>query len=151
MPIDVKDVSRAQAERLISQAEGHFFDVKAKEISPSKLTKTISAFANADGGELVIGADEDKALATKAWRGYSNEEEANAHIQVFETLFPLGHDFVYVFLRCDGLTGLLLQILVTRPVISRRRATELRTFVEGHRVFRSIVLKKSSGSNSTRA
>jgi len=38
--------------------EGQFADVKAKEIAPSKLSKTISAFANSDGGDLYIGISE---------------------------------------------------------------------------------------------
>jgi ATP-dependent DNA helicase RecG len=43
---------------VLSYTEGHFLDLKAEEIKPSKLTKAISAFANADGGELYVGIAE---------------------------------------------------------------------------------------------
>jgi ATP-dependent DNA helicase RecG len=34
--------------------------VKAIEIRPAKMTQTVSAFANAAGGELYIGVDEKR-------------------------------------------------------------------------------------------
>ena len=54
MPIPVNTISDKQVQEVLSYTEGHFLDLKAKEIKPSKLTKAISAFANADGGELII-------------------------------------------------------------------------------------------------
>jgi ATP-dependent DNA helicase RecG len=45
--------------------EGHFTDVKAKEIAPAKLTKTIVAFANAEGGEIYVGIKDGKAVRTR--------------------------------------------------------------------------------------
>ena len=35
--------------------EGHFGDLKSKDISPAKMSESASAFANTDGGELWIG------------------------------------------------------------------------------------------------
>ena len=53
MSITVERVSAAQAERVAKIEEGQFSDVKAIDIAPAKLTKTISAFANSDGGDLL--------------------------------------------------------------------------------------------------
>jgi ATP-dependent DNA helicase RecG len=35
--------------------------VKAIEVSPAELTRCLAAFANAEGGELFIGVDEDRS------------------------------------------------------------------------------------------
>ncbi|NRA69334.1 MAG: ATP-binding protein, partial [Pseudobacteriovorax sp.] len=75
--------------------EGHFCDLKSYRISPSKLTKSISSFANAEGGELFIGVED----SPRKWHGFENQEAANGHLQALERLFPLGADFDYQFLR----------------------------------------------------
>ncbi|MBX6107969.1 ATP-dependent DNA helicase RecG [Pseudomonas aeruginosa] len=108
MTIKVTKVSLSDAKKLLSQEESHFNDFKAIEIKPAKLSQTISAFANAEGGDLYIGADETPEGFS--WRGYERLEDANGLIQLFEELFPLGDDFTYEFLHCDDLPGYLLHI-----------------------------------------
>jgi ATP-dependent DNA helicase RecG len=95
MAISVSAISLDQRARILSQEESHFLDLKAIEIAPARLTRSISAFANADGGELFIGIDEDKVKNTRKWRGFVDQEAANGHLQAFEALFPLGVDFDY--------------------------------------------------------
>src|SRR5262249_9116613 len=100
MPIETHEINDKQLERILTEVEGHFIDLKRKEIKPSKLTETISAFANADGGELFIGiAESGLPLVPHTWDGFGDPEDANAHLQVFEQLFPLGGDYRYDFLR----------------------------------------------------
>ena len=55
--------------------------MKAREITPGKLTRTLSAFANADGGELYIGIAQNPDK-TFRWEGFKQEEDANAHVQI---------------------------------------------------------------------
>lgn len=98
MAINILPVSRDDVQRILNLDESHFSDVKSIDIAPSKLTKTFSAFANADGGEVFFGIDEDKVNQKKAWRGFANQEAANAHIQVLNELFPLGEDCFYEFM-----------------------------------------------------
>src|SRR4051794_6767069 len=103
MAIEIFDIDDEQYNKILALQEGHFHDVKRKEILPSKLTQTISAFANADGGELYVGIAQGSApLSLHTWDGFADAEDANAHIQVFEDLFPLGHDYSYDFLRHSG-------------------------------------------------
>jgi ATP-dependent DNA helicase RecG len=99
MAIRTIDVGETEVEAALATEEGHFADIKAVEISPARLTKTLSAFSNADGGELFIGIDEEKANATRTWRGFENAEAANGHLQAFEATFPLGQFVEYEFLR----------------------------------------------------
>lgn len=115
MTIDVEKVTRIEALKLTQLSEGQFGDVKALEVSPAALTKIVSAFANADGGELVIGIDEGpKPEKVRSWRGFSDQEAANGHLQIFEKLFPLGTDFRYSFVRSEGDPGVLLLVEVSK-------------------------------------
>lgn len=98
MAINIVPVSGDDVVRILDLDEGHFLDVKSIDIAPGKLTRTLSAFANADGGEIFIGIDEDKANRKKNWRGFLNQEAANSHIQVLDELFPMGQDFTYEFM-----------------------------------------------------
>ena len=90
--------------------ETHFRDFKSRDIQPAKLTRTVSAFANADGGELILGIEDDP----REIRGFPTVEDANGHIQIFEKLFPLGHGFSYDFLLVDGRSDYLLKIEVDK-------------------------------------
>ena len=114
MSIETSRITDPQAQNVAHTEEGQFADVKAIEISPANLTKTISAFANTDGGDLYIGIAEIGQLKFREWSGFSVPENANGHLQIFEKLFPLGTDFQYEFLRCDGRSGLVLHVQVNK-------------------------------------
>lgn len=106
-------VTFEQAQKIISTREGQFYEVKAIEITPRSLSKTISAFSNSEGGDLYIGVWEGQRPDNhREWRGFSNEESANAHLATFEELFPLGPEYQYEFLGCDDLQGLVLHVQV---------------------------------------
>lgn len=99
-------ISLEEAAKLLSRAEGHFFDAKAIELAPAKLSRTISAFANADGGEFLLGCDEQDGHFI--WRGFKDVEDANAFLQVIEGIYPLGQSGQLQFLTADGAEGVLL-------------------------------------------
>lgn len=104
------------AQKIMSIEECHFSDLKSIDVAPSKLTQTICALANADGGEVYIGIED----APRRWRGFENVEDANGHIQAFERLFPFGHGFDYEFLFCKGWSGFVLRVEVAKsPDIMR--------------------------------
>ena len=118
MSIEIVKITDTQFAELIRRGEGHFLDFKAKAVSPAKLTKALSAFSNADGGELFVGVLDSGAFPARRWSGFENAEEANGHIQTFEQFFPLGNYFKYEFLKSDRLPGLLLhcEILKTPDI-----------------------------------
>ena len=58
MSIEVSVVSQGESQRIEAVEEGQFSEVKSVLIKPADLSKTISAFANSDGGDLYIGIDE---------------------------------------------------------------------------------------------
>lgn len=114
MAIETTVITPTQRDILIARNEDHFFDRKSTKIRPKKLTKTISAFANTDGGELCIGLDEDSDTGQVTWRGFKDVEAANGHLQALEGLFPLGQHFSYTFLACEAEAGLVLQVEVQK-------------------------------------
>ena len=120
MPIEIIRVTGVQADRILSYLEGHFCDLKSIDVRPARLTTSVAAFANADGGELYIGIDENTHNRTRTWRGFRDPEAANGHIQIFEALFPLSGDFQYSFLSCDSIPGLLLKCEVHKTRDIRR-------------------------------
>jgi len=115
MPI--VEVDETQAGIVTQIGEGQFSDVKAIAITPSKLSHTVSAFANTDGGELYIGIAEQILggnVKKREWAGFPDVESANGHMQAFEQFFPLGRDFQYEFMRCANRSGLVLHVQVSR-------------------------------------
>ena len=138
--ISTAEISAIQRDIVLALPEGHFHDLKSRDITPKKLTNSISGFANAAGGELYVGIDENigpGGARIRMWRGFANPEEANGHLQAFEQIFPLGTYFVATFLHCAGEKGLVLQLQVfkTRDICKaldgkvyvRRGAQNLRT------------------------
>ena len=99
MAIPIVEVTPVEVEAALNTEEGHFTDIKAIEIAPGKLTRSLSAFSNADGGEIFVGIDEDRQAGTRTWRGFEDVEAANGHLQAFEQTFPLDQFVEYQFLR----------------------------------------------------
>ncbi|HTB94344.1 MAG TPA: ATP-binding protein [Candidatus Sulfotelmatobacter sp.] len=124
-------IDQESADRLLQIEEAQYSEVKAKEVSPSKLSHTISAFANMDGGDLYIGIAEQILggnVKKREWNGFPDVESASGHIGAFERAFPLGRDFSYEFLRCQGRPGLVLHVQVNRTA-SIVKATDGKPYI----------------------
>ena len=116
MAIEVIEITDEERDCILEEHEGHFLDLKSIDIRPARLTETLSAFANATGGELYVGIDE-KVKGKKSireWRGFPNVEAANGHIQTIEEFFPIGRYCNWTFIQCKNSTGLILKIEVKK-------------------------------------
>jgi len=115
--METVEISDLQVAKILSLNESHFADLKAKAIKPAKLSKTISGFANAIGGELYIGIgqnDDGGRGKVRSWNGFDDEEAANGHIQIVKALFPVGDTYEYTFLSNPNQNGLVLQIQIKK-------------------------------------
>lgn len=113
--MDILQVNDDEIDDLLGRQESHFFDYKAIEIKPAKLANTISAFANASGGEIIVGVDEQQVNndRIRVWRGFANQEDANDHIAIIEGLG--GFDLCSIeFLKSKNKHGFLLHIIIRK-------------------------------------
>lgn len=126
--ISTSQLSAREVQLVVTTGEDHFGDLKAIEIAPAKLTRSMAAFANADGGDLYIGVDEHKRQGetVRTWRGFATVEDANGHLQAFEAIFPLGAVAEYEFLEQedDPSAGLILKASI-------RKSPDIRTSSDG--------------------
>src|SRR5438552_8877615 len=77
------EIDKGQADLLTQIEEGQYSEVKATAISAAKLSHTISAFANTDGGDLYIGISEQLLggnATRRDWDGFPNVEAASGHL-----------------------------------------------------------------------
>ncbi|ANK98167.1 MULTISPECIES: AlbA family DNA-binding domain-containing protein [Rhizobium] len=59
---EINRISKDDALALCTRPEGDLYDKKAAAIDGKKVEKIAVAFANADGGEFIIGIADDKFL-----------------------------------------------------------------------------------------
>lgn len=108
-------ISPDEAMILSTREESHFFERKAVAVSGRGVQKVVVAFANSDGGELLIGIadDKDEPDPAKRWQGATKLEELNAHLQnIFEVRPSL--DLRYEFLKSEDKPGYVLRVLVEK-------------------------------------
>lgn len=120
-----QEINTAEKDRVLLQHEGAYLDFKHRDITPAKLSRSISAFANTSGGELFIGVAETGEVGKKtySWVGFKDAESANPIFQVLEGLQPTGGLYRASFLKCAGQDGLVLHLLIfkTKEIV---RATD---------------------------
>ena len=117
--MNTKTIEQVEADNLSSREESHFFDRKSFLIKGAKVQKIAVAFANADGGEFIIGiADEKEEPDTnKRWQGALKIEDLNSHLQaIFEVTPSL--DLKYEILKCESKPGYALRVLVEKSSAS---------------------------------
>lgn len=110
------DITSRERDILLATEEDHFHEVKAKEIAPARLSESVSAFANATGGEIYVGIREERHGATRVrrWAGFANVEEANPFLQMLNQVAPLADFITATFLACPNEAGLVLKIEILR-------------------------------------
>lgn len=116
------EISDNDVLKILRIQEDHFNDLKAIEIKPAKLSRTISAFANASGGDIFLGIAEieKRGGRIRRWEGFADKEDANGHIQALEGLGVLGTHYSAKFLSNRTQKGVVLQITVpkTKAILS---------------------------------
>jgi ATP-dependent DNA helicase RecG len=113
-----KNISPEDADKLCLRAEDHFFDRKSLKVKPAKIQKVATAFANADGGEIAIGIEDDRGEPDreKRWQGAATIEEFNGHVQALSELKP-SLPFSFYFLTCVGRPGFVMMVDVEKSAM----------------------------------
>jgi len=91
------------------------FDKKSAAISGRGVQKIAVAFANADGGEFLIGVadDNDEPEPKKRWQGVASIEALNSHLQALFTVEP-ALDVRYEFLKQQDTKGYVLRVTIEK-------------------------------------
>lgn len=89
---------------LIHIEENQYIDVKSILITPAKLSQTISAFANASGGDIYVGIQEDTHTRQRIFEGFKEIEETNKYIQVLDSLEGLNENYHIDYLEFEEKT-----------------------------------------------
>jgi ATP-dependent DNA helicase RecG len=89
-----RNLSENELLNFTDRNESHFFDNKSISISGRKIQKIAVAFANADGGEFVVGIKDkkDESIPAKRWEDTADIESFNHVFQnIFETQPQVPH------------------------------------------------------------
>lgn len=89
--------------------ESQFVDRKSRRVKPAKLSQTISAFCNADGGSIIVGVEDDNV-----WDGFTVPEEANGIEQLLHELFPLAQPISIQYFSALEQVGLIMFLEVPK-------------------------------------
>jgi ATP-dependent DNA helicase RecG len=108
-------LNKDEAIVLISRPESHFFDKKSARLSGASLQKIVVALANADGGDVLIGIEDEKTdeAPEKRWRGLDSIEEFNGHLQALHEIIPQVPTSME-FLVAKDLPGYVLSIRIDK-------------------------------------
>ncbi|EHU3266318.1 ATP-binding protein [Acinetobacter baumannii] len=109
---EVNILDESGLQNLLCSKEDHFSDIKSKDIKPAKLQESFVAFANADGGELYVGIEDEKYNGNRI-RPFINPEEANAIINVLlEETNPTVEGIGVEYLQIEA--GFILHISIPK-------------------------------------
>lgn len=110
-----KQISDDDALALSSRQEDHFFERKGLAVKGAQLQKIAVAFANADGGEILIGISDGKDVSdpSKRWHGAPNIEDYNQHIQALTDVQP-ALPMELSFLKAMSKSNYVLQIQIEK-------------------------------------
>jgi ATP-dependent DNA helicase RecG len=110
-----KVITFEDAHGIMIKEESHFLDFKSFDVSGTKIQKVAVAFANADGGEFLIGIKDlkDEPRIRHRWNGGNKIEDFNPHLQALSEITPT-LDFSITFLECEKLPGSVMQVFIEK-------------------------------------
>nr|WP_024834912.1 ATP-binding protein [Clostridium sp. 12(A)] len=112
MELESKNLTEAEVISLFNIEENHFNDFKSKAIDGNKLSRTISSFANASGGDIYVGIREENRSKVKHWEGFTSIEDANGILQMLNDILVMESNYVISFLKHPVLGTYVMQITI---------------------------------------
>ena len=114
MIADTIVLSKNELNHLLAEEENFFLDLKSKSIAPAKLSKSVSAFSNASGGEIFIGISEETRTHTRSWDGFEHIEDANPIFAMLDSLTGLSNYYDAVFLQHPSENSYVLKLTIQK-------------------------------------
>ncbi|GHD51429.1 ATP-dependent DNA helicase RecG [Marinobacter persicus] len=113
--MEFREISKRDAIHYCTWQEDHFFDRKAFGLKGDKVQRIAVAFANADGGEFVVGVSDEKESndPSMRWKPVDKIEKFNEIIQNLSMPEPT-IDYRCVFLRQKGVPGYVLHVTIEK-------------------------------------
>ncbi len=93
---------------LLSQKEGPMWDFKSARVEPKDLAKILIAFANTDGGTVVIGVEKDRSIS--GIKNYSNR--INSLLQTSISFIEPPNKIKPAYVNCRNKEGKTDKILL---------------------------------------
>ena len=112
MSYQVQTMTKSELIQIFKIEENHFNDFKAKDISGKKFSKSVSAFANASGGDIYLGIREEVDTKIKHWEGFQSIEDANSFIQVLDYISGVETFYELDFLKHPELNTYVVKVTV---------------------------------------
>ena len=111
--IEERILADSELAKILSTDEDHFFDVKSKRITPSKLQESFVAFANADGGDLYIGIEDKKCEGERLVPFEAKEGANSALVVLLEQTTPAVENVAVEFLS-PSIGGYVLHLSIPK-------------------------------------
>lgn len=110
-----RSISQQDFLALAERDESHFFDLKSQKITPAKLLRSVVAFANADGGTVLVGIKDKQDAPDRAgaWDGFLDLEAMNGVLQSISSCTPTIPASLLA-LTCPTHPGYLLRIEIEK-------------------------------------
>ncbi len=105
---EVRKITEQDAIKFLNEEEDYFFDVTRKDYIGEVIQKKCVSFANADGGDLLIGIHDRKDTGLtggkfERWSGFETQEDANNTIgDISRNINPNIVGIIFEFLEIEG-------------------------------------------------
>lgn len=90
MPIayTITSITLEEIDQVLRYEESWLLDKKGPDIKPAKFSRTVSAFANTNGGEVYLGISHTEDKTKYIWDGFKDEESFNDFTSVLTEILP---------------------------------------------------------------
>ncbi len=113
--MEIRKLSKKDALHYCTREEDHFFERKAFGLKGEKVQRIAVAFANADGGEFVVGVADEKEESDpiKRWKPVDKIEKFNPIIQALNDPEPIV-EYRCAFLKYEAVPGYVLLVTIEK-------------------------------------
>lgn len=134
----IKKITEQDAIKILNKDEDHFFDVVTRAYSGEAVQKKCVAFANTDGGELLIGIHDKKQKDLSGgkferWNGFPDQESANSVINdIYKNIEPciavLSIEFIEI-INYESLGKILKVSIEKSPNVHNTMGKEKKVYI----------------------